>query len=154
MGLRVPLEKTKETNDMRIIISGEGKIPSKKNRMRVYGNRMVKDKGVKDFETELRLKALTIMSALDISPISEPVSLHLKAVQGDKRRRDVQNYFGSVCDALNGVVYDDDSQIEKISAEKVFNKGIFCYSIIIEIINKQDKDDGPTRKEEGDNLSE
>ena len=148
------MEKTnQEAQIMKIYISGEGKIPSKKNRMKVYGNRLVKDKGVKDFEKELRLKALTVMSTLGLSAIKDPVSLSLKVVQGDKRRRDLQNYFGSICDALNEIVYEDDSQITKITGEKVFEKGLFCYTIIIEIIKDKGSHNGQTRTEEGDNLS-
>lgn len=135
---------------MKIYISGDGKIPAKKNRMKIYGNRLVKDSGVRNFEKELMAKALTIMSALDVPVIEEPVSLHLMVIEGDKRRRDLQNYFGSICDALNKIVYKDDSQIQKLTAERLHIKGQFGYTIVIEIIKKR-RDNGEAGKEEGSN---
>ena len=36
----------------------------------------------------------------------------------DKRRRDVDNYNKLVLDALEGIVYEDDKQIKKLTIEK------------------------------------
>lgn len=36
----------------------------------------------------------------------------------DKRRRDVDNYNKLVLDALEGIVYEDDKQIQKLIVEK------------------------------------
>ena len=49
-----------------------------------------------------------------------------KMVQGYIRpvtRPDLDNYIKTVMDALNGVAYDDDSQIVKVIAEKVYVDG-------------------------------
>lgn len=37
---------------------------------------------------------------------------------GDKYRRDIDNCFKSCGDALNGLLYDDDSQVAKLGVER------------------------------------
>lgn len=122
---------------MNVYIQRQGRIPSKKNQMIVCGRRLVKAKQVRQFEAELRLAAIDVMTAAGLQPIDGPVSLHLDVTFGDRRRRDVQNCFGSVCDALNDIVYLDDSQIQSISAEKSYIKDQWCYSIIVKTINTE-----------------
>jgi len=105
--------------------------------MIVCGRRLVKAKQVRQFEAELRLAAIDVMTAAGLQPTDKPVSLHLDVTFGDRRRRDVQNCFGSVCDALNDIVYLDDSQIQTISANKNYIKGEWCYTIIVKTINTE-----------------
>lgn len=116
---------------MIIKIHNYGKIPAKKNRMRVYGKRMIKDKTTREFEIMLKARALEIMTLIGAPVINSPVKLNLDVTFGDRRRRDLQNLFGSVCDSLNGVVYDDDHQITKLSGSKVYKKGHWEYTITI-----------------------
>ena len=99
--------------------------------MRVCGSRMIKDDVTRRFEALLKQRAIEIMMAIGHRPIDGPVKLHLDVTFGDRRRRDLQNLFGSVCDALNEIVYDDDSQIHKLSATKDYKKGIWEYTITI-----------------------
>lgn len=115
-----------------IVICGDGKIPAKKNNMKIYQNRMYKHKKVKEFESHLSSLARVEMKGR--KPISGDVRLVLSVTEGDKRRRDLQNYFGSVCDALNKIVYDDDSQIIELIAEKCYIKNKFEYTITIQQI--------------------
>lgn len=119
---------------MTITIHGTGKIPSKKNQMIVVGRRLVKSKDVKRFETELKCLALQTMVQADLPVTADPVNLHLSVTFGDRRKRDIQNCFGAVCDALEGVVYDNDSQIKYISADKTYVKGVWGYTIKIQTI--------------------
>jgi len=116
---------------MMIKIHNYGKIPAKKNRMRIYGKRMIKDKTTRTFEAMLKARAIEIMNAIGHPIITGPVKLNLDVTFGDRRRRDLQNLFGSVCDSLNGVVYDDDHQITKLSGSKVYKKGEWEYTITI-----------------------
>ena len=44
--------------------------------------------------------------------------LHVVAYFADNRRRDLDNVLKSVCDALNGVAYHDDSQINVMHVER------------------------------------
>lgn len=119
---------------MKVYIEQTGKIPSKKNQMIICGRRLVKHSDVRTFEATLRAAALQVMTAAGLQPTEKPVELHLSVTFGDRRRRDVQNCFGSVCDALNEIVYADDSQIQNISASKQYSKGEWCYSIIVKTI--------------------
>ena len=117
---------------MKVCIKGSGKIPSKKNQMIISGKRLIKDNSVRLFESTLRAEAIAVMTAAGLQPTDKPVKLHLDVTFGDKRRRDVQNCFGSVCDALNDIVYNDDCQIHVLSAQKTYMKGEWCYSIYVE----------------------
>ena len=74
----------------------------------------------------MKARALAPPNLADLAP-----PLHLDVTFGDRRRRDIQNLFGSVCDSLNGVVYDDDHQITKVSGSKVYKKGHWEYTITI-----------------------
>tara|TARA_R110000868_G_scaffold189732_5_gene433285 strand:+ start:4198 stop:4557 length:360 start_codon:yes stop_codon:yes gene_type:complete len=118
---------------MNISINGTGKIPSKKNQMMICGRRLVKHRDVRQFEIDLRAAAAQVMTLAGLQTTDKPVELHLDVTFGDRRRRDVQNCFGSVCDALNDTVYLDDSQIQNISASKQYKKGEWCYTIIVKI---------------------
>jgi Holliday junction resolvase RusA-like endonuclease len=122
---------------MKIIIEKSGKIPSKKNRMKVWRNRMVKEKGVKDFERELRMFGIQQMTFAGLRTLDGPVRLRLDVTFGDKRKRDLQNCFGSVCDALNEVCYHDDSQIVELSGSKQYIYGVWTYRIEVESINDE-----------------
>lgn len=112
-----------------VVIEGTGKIPAKKNRMRVFKNRLIKDKGCREFEQLLASIARDVMGS-DV-PFTGNVALSLMVIFGDRRRRDLQNLFGSICDSLNGIVYDDDCQIVELSAEKHYIKGEWKYTIRI-----------------------
>ena len=119
------------SDPLTIKIHNYGKIPSKKNRMRVYNNRMIKAQDVRTFETMLANRARQIMSLMNLEPIEGPVKLHLDVTFGDHRRRDLQNLFGSICDSLNEIVYVDDHQITKLSGSKVYKKNQWEYTITI-----------------------
>ena len=52
------------------------------------------------------------------SPIKENIELKLTYYFKDKRRRDVANYEKMLVDCLNGIVYEDDCQIVKLTLIK------------------------------------
>lgn len=58
--------------------------------------------------------------------------LKLKVIHGTKHRFDLQNTFDCICDAMEGVFYEDDSQIVQLEGEKVYEKGIEKF--VIELI--------------------
>jgi Holliday junction resolvase RusA-like endonuclease len=56
------------------------------------------------------------------SPISTPVKVEAIFYFGTKRRKDLPNSGKLEWDALNGFVWDDDSQILKLNTEKRYDK--------------------------------
>ena len=120
----------------RLIIEGDRKIPMKKNLMRVKGNQVYKVKEVKNFETWLAWKAAAAMKEQGWRKTDQPVRLSLEVVFGDKRKRDLQNCFASVCDSLNNIVYVDDCQIKVLAASKEYIKGEWSFILEIEVIDE------------------
>lgn len=101
--------------------------------------RAYKDKSVREFEDwlfELAEKSVkhweeTYNEAWDKSKTYE---LDLQVTYATKRKFDIQNCFDTVCDALEGVVYDDDTQITHISGSKTYEKGTDNFTITISIL--------------------
>jgi Holliday junction resolvase RusA-like endonuclease len=116
-----------------LVIKGDRKIPMKKNRMRIKGNYVYKHKDVREFEMWLSYLASVAMKKQNWVKTDGFVSMHIDVVFGDKRRRDLQNCFGAVCDSLNEVVYVDDCQIVKLSATKRYVKSEWSFIIKIEL---------------------
>ena len=52
-------------------------------------------------------------------PTKEPVCVEIKVYLHRGVQGDVDNYFKSIADSLNKVVYQDDRQIRKIKASKI-----------------------------------
>lgn len=55
-------------------------------------------------------------------PTSLSVEMEITLFFKDKRRRDVDNYNKLVLDALEGIAYQDDSQIQKLTVIKNYSK--------------------------------
>lgn len=121
-----------------IIIEGYRKIISKKNKMKVFRNRLYKTKDVRDFEDYVSEIALKVMEKKKILKV--PVSLRLEITFGDKRRRDLQNCFDTICDALNSIVYEDDSQIVSLTGSKKYEKGMWLFRIIVREEEEEEED--------------
>ena len=92
---------------------------------------MYKTNDVKDFEEYLSLIAHKKMEEMKQEKFEGRVALHLDVVFGDRRKRDLQNCFGSVCDALNNIVYKDDSQIYELSGSKEYEKDTWTFEVTV-----------------------
>ncbi len=55
-------------------------------------------------------------------PLEGNVEAHIKLYFGTKRKADIDNYHKLSLDSLTGVVYKDDSQIQKMVVEKFYDK--------------------------------
>jgi Holliday junction resolvase RusA-like endonuclease len=126
---------------MKLTIEGFRKPVSKKNKMRFNRKhgRAYKDKSVREFEDwlfELAEKSVkhweeTYNQGWDKSKTYE---LDLQVTYATKRKFDIQNCFDTICDALEDVVYDDDTQITTISGSKRYEKGTDKFIITIQSI--------------------
>jgi len=106
------------------------KILNKKNNMMIAGKRLIKSPKVITYETALRTAIHTVMGSC-YSPTLSPVMVIITATFPDNRRRDIQNCLDIICDVMQGIVYIDDSQIEKIIADKKVVKGVSCLDISV-----------------------
>lgn len=52
-------------------------------------------------------------------PTDEPVSVEVKIYLHKGRQGDVDNYFKTITDSLNKIVYEDDRQIKEMIAKKI-----------------------------------
>jgi len=125
---------------MRVIeFDGFMKVPSKKNSMKfnTKTKRMYKPHDIRAFEEYLANLGMEEKRKWEQEHNQQWVMkgeyyLKVEVVYGDRRRRDVQNIFGSICDALNGVLYEDDCQIRRIAAQKHFSQGDWLFNIRLE----------------------
>lgn len=127
---------------MELKIAGYRKLLSKKNKMKVYNRRLVKTKELKDFESYVSFIALEAMKEQEAEIFKVPVELELKVWFGDKRKRDLQNCFDTVCDSLENIVYTDDSQIRKLTGYKYYEKNIWKFEILIRPLSEDTKTAG------------
>ena len=66
-------------------------------------------------------KALMLQQATDMGFGPDGITaweLTVAFVQSDKRKRDIDRMLSFVMDALEGALYDDDSQVRKVNCEK------------------------------------
>ena len=124
-----------------LTINGFRKPVSKKNKMRFNRKhgRAYKDKSVREFEDWLFELGETCVKNWEENnkqawPTNKTYKFHVEVTHGTKRKFDIQNCFDTMCDALEGVVFDDDSQITFISGSKSYDKGTDKFSITISIL--------------------
>jgi Holliday junction resolvase RusA-like endonuclease len=107
------------------------------------------DAKTRDYEDQIRIAARNAMGNAEILegpirfmlvaaypiPKSMPKDARLKAINGDLRptkKPDLDNAIKVHMDALNGIIYKDDSQITKISASKIYSEFPMVEVIIME----------------------
>lgn len=66
--------------------------------------------------------ALETRSQWHTEPLSTPLAVTLRQYFGDKHRRDVDAYIKIILDSMEGIVYDNDCQIQRLMAEKFYDK--------------------------------
>lgn len=64
-----------------------------------------------EYEKDLRESATQAMNSLGLTPFNCPVDIEIYYYLGTRRKKDLPNLPKTTCDALNEVVYADDSLI-------------------------------------------
>jgi len=86
----------------------------------------------KQYKKELRE---TIRNTLEVLPLwGGDIEVKLWLFFGDKRRRDIDNYNKIILDAMEGLIYKDDTQIVKITINKLKSEE---GKIVIEVIENE-----------------
>lgn len=101
--------------------------------------RAYKDKSVREFEDwlfELAEKAVKRWEEDNNTAweTNKKYFMKVEVIYGTKHKFDIQNCFDTMCDALEGIVFEDDSQIQAIQGKKSFDKGIDKFTITIKYI--------------------
>ena len=102
---------------MKIDFFLKGVVPAQKNSKQIAYNRrtgkpfVMSSKKVKDWQKDMS----EILDILDIEKVKGPVEIQCKFIHKDKRKKDLDNEFTSVCDLLknNGIIEDDNCFILK-----------------------------------------
>ena len=55
-------------------------------------------------------------------PLTQDLKMALDLFFGDKRVRDIDNYNKLILDALSGLVFEDDKQIQELNIKKFYDK--------------------------------
>lgn len=79
-------------------------------------------KETKLYQQAIKVQALVAGFGRPEWPKDARYSVAVHAYFANRRDRDLDNVAKSVCDALNGVAYDDDSQIDKLVVERKHDK--------------------------------
>ncbi len=89
--------------------------PSVNHYWRRVGNRTLISKEGRRF----RKRVLATLKTQHIEPMTGPLAVRVVAHPPDRRRRDLDNITKSLLDALeHGGIYEDDSQIDRLSIER------------------------------------
>lgn len=88
--------------------------PLPKARPRIVGKRAYTPEKTKAWESQV---AWVVRAAMgDIQPLTGDIGVSLVFHRVGKRRADLDNLTKAVLDALNGILYEDDKQVNKIEA--------------------------------------
>ena len=105
---------------------------SKKNRMHHRGRQVYKDRAVKAFEERVKLLSLQAARQVGLEGPSESFAFQVTIAYAPaidralvtvsssdrkvrkRRRKDIQNLPDTILDAMQGVFYRDDSQVESL----------------------------------------
>ena len=105
----------------RVSFTYEGEPISKSNALkRGKGKHVYKDAKFDTYEKSLRVAAAAAM--FTDPPFEGPCTVYLRYYFGSYRLKDLTNMPKTTCDALNGIVYKDDSQIVNAQLEKRYDK--------------------------------
>jgi Holliday junction resolvase RusA-like endonuclease len=118
---------------MKIRLVHKGEPLTKSNAHYFFKGRVYIPPRIVNYEKELRETASKRMIELGLtSPISGPIKIIINYYLGSKRTKDLPNLPKTTCDALAGVVYDDDTLICDQRMKKFYDKKNPRVEIIVE----------------------
>ena len=106
--------------------------PSVNKYWRAFQNRMYVTQKGKEYKAHMRKYLLLQLDARDLPLFPKPMKLEcgIAAYPPDKRGRDVDNIQKVLLDSLTGIIWEDDVQVYKVSAEKIYQEGDKNYCIV------------------------
>jgi len=115
------MSKKSKSESKPIRFTVDGHTISKSNSYRIAGSRMYKTKMCAQWE---RVVSGIASMAPDCpqEPSSGSIYIEARFYFQDGRRRDIDGPLKSLLDAMNGVIYNDDSQIVKLVVEKFIDR--------------------------------
>lgn len=103
---------------MQVKFTVPGKTISKANSYRIAKKRMYKTQACKDWENRITFEAGAAMLEINMEATDKQVEVEAMVYFPDNRRRDIDNVLKGLLDGMNGVVYEDDSQVQRIIISK------------------------------------
>jgi Holliday junction resolvase RusA-like endonuclease len=91
----------------------EGEPITKSNNTKCYRGRMVTAKKPAQYESDLSWYAKVVMSSKRLEPTKKLVRLTIHYYHQSVKKKDQPNLPKTTADALNRIVYEDDSQIHE-----------------------------------------
>jgi len=81
-------------------------------------------KRITEYKAKIKSAGLAVMAGREViqSAVDVTIRLYRKYKRCSRRYGDVDNHMKAICDALNKVVYADDSQIVRCLVEKFTDK--------------------------------
>lgn len=104
---------------MRLEFTVNGPPKPWQRRLATKSGRAVKPEATRRYQRYVGYAAFVVRHACAPQwPLDARYCLTVHAYFGDKRVRDIDNVSKNVMDALNGVLWDDDSQVDKLVVER------------------------------------
>jgi len=106
--------------------------PSVNRYWRAWRNRMIVSGEGKEYKAHMKKHLLKQLDHRDLPLFPKPMRLEcdIQAFPPDKRGRDVDNIQKVLLDSLTGIIWEDDVQVYKVSAEKIYAEGDKNYCIV------------------------
>jgi Holliday junction resolvase RusA-like endonuclease len=121
-----------------ITFTVEGAPRPKARARRGAGGRWYTPQATRDYEEAVGIAARGSGAR---EPLKGAVRLSIDLWLPDRRRRDVDNCAKSICDALNGIAYQDDSQIVELIVRRHVDRERPRAEVIIECAETSPRED-------------
>ncbi len=94
-----------------------------------WGGMMVGKEG-KQFKQQFQMFVMMAKTGLK-KPLKSRLKMRIELYFKDNRRRDIDNYCKGILDAMSGLIFDDDEQIDTLLLKKHKGSGVNKIEIVI-----------------------